>query len=47
MSGGGNKHEKAPYTYEKVAAPYAPTTTVDPGAQQGVGYEPYRHGGAQ
>lgn len=42
------KHENPPYTYEKVAAPYAPTTTVGgSGPQQGVGYEPYRHAGAQ
>jgi len=41
-------HEKAPYTYERVAAPYAPTSQVNaPGAQAPVGYEPYRHGGAQ
>lgn len=41
-------YEKAPYTYERVQAPYAQTSQVHPtGAQAGVGYEPYRHAGAQ
>lgn len=45
---GPGSYEKAPYTYERVAAPYAPTSQVHaPGAQSGVGYEPYRHAGAQ
>lgn len=45
---GPGSYEKAPYTYERVAAPYAPTSQVHaPGAQAAVGYEPYRHAGAQ
>lgn len=45
---GSGSYEKAPYTYERVAAPYAPTSQVHaPGAQAAVGYEPYRHAGAQ
>ncbi|KAF8472723.1 SUR7/PalI family-domain-containing protein [Kalaharituber pfeilii] len=41
-------YEKAPYTYERVASPYAPTTQVPSGGMQpAVGYEPYRHAGAQ
>lgn len=44
----GGTYEKAPYTYERVAAPYAPTSQIhSSGAQTGVGYEPYRHAGAQ
>lgn len=45
---GASSYEKAPYTYERVSAPYAPTSQVHaPGAQAAVGYEPYRHAGAQ
>lgn len=45
---GSTSYEKAPYTYERVATPYAPTSQIHaPGPQPGVGYEPYRHAGSQ